>query len=94
MLFTSEGTINIRNRKWNDDFSPIDPAGPSLVSLNYSKAYLRHLVMTGENLGAQIASIHNLAFYLKLVEEAREKIRLGIFRKWKESMIKKLSVRL
>jgi queuine tRNA-ribosyltransferase len=94
MLFTSEGTINIRNRKWNDDFSPIDPAGPSLVSLNYSKAYLRHLVMTGENLGAQIASIHNLAFYLKLVEEAREKIRLGIFRKWKDSMIKRLSVRL
>lgn len=94
MLFTSEGTINMRNRKWNDDFSPIDPAGPSLVSLNYSKAYLRHLVMTGENLGAQIASIHNLAFYLKLVEEAREKIRLGIFRKWKDSMIKKLSVRL
>jgi len=94
MLFTSEGTINIRNRKWNDDFSPIDQAGPSLVSLNYSKAYLRHLVMTGENLGAQIASIHNLAFYLKLVEEAREKIRLGIFRKWKDLMIKKLSVRL
>jgi len=94
MLFTSEGTINIRNRKWNDDFSPLDPAGPSLVSLNYSKAYLRHLVMTGENLGAQIASIHNLAFYLKLVEKAREKIRLGIFRKWKDSMIKDLSVRL
>ncbi len=94
MLFTSEGTINIRNRKWNDDFSPIDPSGPSLVSLNYSKAYLRHLVMTGENLGAQIASIHNLAFYLKLVEEAREKIRLGIFRRWKNSMIKKLSVKL
>ena len=94
MLFTSEGTINIRNKKWNDDFSPIDPAGPSLVSLTYSKAYLRHLVMTGENLGAQIASIHNLAFYLKLVEEAREKIRLGIFRKWKDSMIKRLSVRL
>jgi queuine tRNA-ribosyltransferase len=94
MLFTSEGTINIRNKKWNDDFSPIDPAGPSLVSLTYSKAYLRHLVMTGENLGAQIASIHNLAFYLKLVEEAREKIRQGIFRKWKDSMIKKLSVRL
>jgi queuine tRNA-ribosyltransferase len=94
MLFTSEGTINMRNKKWIDDFSPIDPAGPSLVSLTYSKAYLRHLVMTGENLGAQIASIHNLAFYMKLVEEAREKIRLGIFRKWKDSMIKKLSVRL
>jgi queuine tRNA-ribosyltransferase len=94
MLFTSEGSINIRNKKWHDDFSPIDPAGPSLVSLTYSKAYLRHLVMAGENLGAQIASIHNLAFYLKLVEEAREKIRQGIFRQWKNSMIKKLSVRL
>ena len=94
MLFTSEGTINIRNKKWHDDFSPIDSSAPSFVSINYSKAYLRHLIMTGENLGAQIASIHNLAFYLKLVEEAREKIRLGIFRKWKDSMIRKLSVRL
>ena len=94
MLFTSEGTINIRNRKWIDDFSPIDATGPSHVSIAYSKAYLRHLIMTGENLGAQIASIHNLAFYLRLVEEAREKIKLGIFRQWKDSMIKKLSQRL
>jgi queuine tRNA-ribosyltransferase len=94
MLFTSEGTINIRNRKWIDDFSSIDPEGPSAVSLNYSKAYLRHLVMSGENLGAQIASIHNLAFYLKLVGEARKKIEEGNFRIWKDSMIKKLSERL
>jgi queuine tRNA-ribosyltransferase len=94
MLFTSEGTINIRNRKWIDDFSPIDPAGPSAVSLVYSKAYLRHLVISGENLGAQIASIHNLAFYLKLVEEARKKIDEGVFKKWKDIMIKKLSERL
>ncbi len=94
MLFTSEGTLNIRNRKWMDDFSPIDPEGPSAVSLFYSKAYLRHLVMAGENLGAQIASIHNLAFYLKLVDEARKKIQEGNFRKWKESMVKKLSERL
>jgi queuine tRNA-ribosyltransferase len=94
MLFTSEGTINIRNRKWIDDFSPVDPEGPSLVSLNYSKAYLRHLVMSGENLGAQIASIHNLAFYLKLVGEARKKIEEGDFGIWKSSMIKKLSERL
>ena len=94
MIFTGEGTINIRNKKWQDDFSPIDPSGPSFVSLNYSKAYLRHLVMAGENLGAQIASIHNLAFYLRLVGEAREKIREGIFRQWKNSMVKKLSVRL
>jgi len=94
MLFTSEGTINIRNRKWIDDFSPIDPEGPSAVSLCYSKAYLRHLVMSGENLGAQIASIHNLAFYLKLVEDARKKIEEGNFRKWKDTMVKKLSERL
>jgi len=94
MLFTSEGTLNIRNRKWMDDFSPIDPEGPSAVSLFYSKAYLRHLVIAGENLGAQIASIHNLAFYLKLVDEARKKIQEGNFRKWKESMVKKLSERL
>jgi len=94
MLFTSEGTINIRNRKWIDDLSPIDPEGPSAVSLCYSKAYLRHLVMAGENLGAQIASIHNLGFYLKLVTEARQKIEEGNFKKWKISMVKKLSERL
>jgi queuine tRNA-ribosyltransferase len=94
MLFTSEGTINIRNRKWIDDFSPVDPQGPSAVSLFYSKAYLRHLIISGENLGAQIASIHNLAFYLRLVAEARTKIIEGEFRIWKESMIKKLSERL
>jgi queuine tRNA-ribosyltransferase len=93
MLFTSEGTINIRNKKWSDDFSPIDANGPSDVSLKYSKAYLRHLVMSGENLGAQIASIHNLAFYLKLVNEARKKIEEGKFKIWKGSMIKKLSER-
>ncbi|MBK7133472.1 MAG: tRNA guanosine(34) transglycosylase Tgt [Bacteroidales bacterium] len=94
MLFTSEGTINIRNRKWIDDFSPIDPEGPSVVSLNYSKAYLRHLVMSGENLGAQIASIHNLAFYLRLVSQARKKIEEGDFGVWKSTMVKKLSERL
>jgi queuine tRNA-ribosyltransferase len=94
MLFTGEGTINIRNRKWMDDLSPIDSDGPSAVSLCYSKAYLRHLVMSGENLGAQIASIHNLAFYLKLVEEARNKIAEGNFKKWKSIMIKKVSERL
>jgi len=94
MLFTADGTINIRNRKWIDDFSPIDPDGPSEVSLMYSRAYLRHLVMSGENLGAQIASIHNLAFFLRLVGEARKKIEKGEFGKWKNSMIKKLSERL
>ena len=94
MLFTSEGTLNIRNRKWIDDFSPIDSEGSSVVSLCYSKAYLRHLVMSGENLGAQIASIHNLGFYLKLVSEARKKIEEGNFREWKKLMVKKLSERL
>jgi queuine tRNA-ribosyltransferase len=94
MLFTSEGTINIRNRKWIDDFSPIDPDSPSDASHVYSKAYLRHLVISGEHLGAQIASIHNLAFYLKLVHEARKNIEEGNFSKWKRIMVKKLSERL
>jgi len=94
MLFTSEGVINIRNRKWTDDFSPVDPDGPSAVSLKYSKAYLRHLVISGEILGAQIASIHNLAFYLRLMRDARKKIEEGKFKIWKDSMIKKLSERL
>jgi queuine tRNA-ribosyltransferase len=94
MLFTGEGTINIRNRKWINDFSAIDPENPSIVSRFYSKAYLRHLVISGENLGAQIASIHNLAFYLRLVNDARIKIEEGSFRKWKISMVKKLSERL
>lgn len=94
MLFTSEGTINIKNKKWAADFSPVDPAGPSSVSRYYSKAYLRHLVISGEILGSQIASIHNLAFYLELVAEARQKIEEGTFREWKGKMIKKVSERL
>jgi queuine tRNA-ribosyltransferase len=94
MLFTSEGIINIRNKKWNDDFSPVDPDGTSIVSRSYSKAYLRHLVISDEHLGAQIASIHNLSFYLKLVREARIKIEEGNFKVWKDSMVKKLSERL
>ncbi len=94
MLFTSEGIINIKNRQWMDDFSPIDPAGPSTVSVTYSKAYLRHLIISGEILGSQISSIHNLAFYLKLMGDAREKIEEGNFKTWKESMVKRLSERL
>ncbi len=94
MLFTNEGTINIRNRKWINDMTPIDPEVPSEVSAKYSKAYLRHLVMSGENLGAQIASIHNLAFYLRLVGESRKKIEEGEFKRWKDIMIRKLSERL
>jgi queuine tRNA-ribosyltransferase len=94
MLFTGEGIINIRNKRWTNDFSPIDPEGPSSVSLNYSKAYLRHLVISGEILGAQIASIHNLSFYMKLVTEARRKIEEGSFGKWKSAMVKKLAERV
>lgn len=94
MLFTGEGTINIRNKKWTDDLTPVDPTGPSRVSLQYSKAYLHHLVMSGEHLGAQIASIHNLAFYLKLVQQARLKIEEGEFGTWKDAMVKKVSERL
>jgi queuine tRNA-ribosyltransferase len=94
MLFTSQGIINIKNRRWIDDFSPIDPEGPSEVSIRYSKAYLRHLIISGEILGSQISSLHNLAFYLKLVSQARKMIEEGKFRKWKEAKVKKLSERL
>ena len=94
MLFTSEGIINIKNRKWIDDFSPIDPSAPSSVSILYSKAYLRHLIISGEILGSQISSIHNLAFYLRLVEEARRKIEEGNFKEWKNSITARLGERL
>lgn len=94
MLFTSEGIINIKNQKWEDDLSPIDPNGTSFVDNHYSKAYLRHLIVSKEILGAQIASIHNLSFYLSLVEQARNKIAEGTFLKWKNEMITKLAARL
>lgn len=94
MIFTSQGIINIRNRKWIDDFSPLDNECPSLVSKTYSKAYLRHLIISGEMLGAQIASMQNIAFYLYLVAQAREKIAEGSFLKWKNSVIKRYSGRL
>ncbi len=94
MLFTSEGIINIRNQKWKDDFSPIDIQVNSFVDEQYSKAYLRHLIISNEMLGAQIASIHNLAFYLWLVQSAREKIISGEFSTWKDQMLKKLPIRL
>ncbi len=94
MLFTSEGIINIRNRKWMNDFSAIDDKGPSSASLFYSKAYVRHLIIAGELLGAQICSIHNLAFYLWLVRESRIHILNGSFTEWKVSMIEKLGRRL
>jgi queuine tRNA-ribosyltransferase len=94
MLFTTEGIINIRNKKWEDDFSSIDPTLGTYVDTFYSKAYLRHLVHSKEILGAQIASIHNLTFYLWLVDQAREQIKAGTFYEWKEKMVKKLMTRL
>ena len=94
MLFTSEGIINIKNNKWKDVFLPIDAAANTFVDTYYSKAYLRHLFVAQERLGAQIASIHNLGFYLWLVNEAREKISDGSFSSWKDIMVKKLAYRL
>lgn len=94
MLFTSEGIINIRNEKWKDDFTPIDPAIGNYASSFYSKAYLRHLTISKEILAAQIASVHNLAFYLWLVKEARNHILAGDFASWKTQMVKKVSTRL
>lgn len=94
MLFTSEGLINIRNEKWKNDFSAIDPGIGGYVSTFYSKSYLRHLITSKEILGAQIASVHNLSFYLWLVGQAREQIFQGTFYPWKEKMVKKLMQRL
>jgi len=94
MIFTTEGIINIRNEKWKNDLSPIDPNLGGYVSTFYSKAYLRHLVKSAEMLGAQIASVHNLTFYLWLVNTAREKIISGEFLSWKKEMTKKLMQRL
>jgi queuine tRNA-ribosyltransferase len=94
MLFTSKGIINIRNEKWKNDFSPIDEDGITYVDTYYSKAYLRHLTISKEILAAQIASIHNLGFYLWLVGEARKHILEGTFKPWKDKMVKQLSHRL
>jgi len=94
MLYTQNGIMNMKNHQWKDDHSPLDPEGPSHVSRQYSKAYVRHLFVSGELLGAQIATIHNLCFYLWLVEEARKKIINGEFSNWKEQMVKKLMFRL
>ncbi len=94
MLFTRHGVMNMRNRKWFDDFSPIDPEGTSYVDTAYSKAYLHHLFKAGELLAMQIASIHNLAFYLWLTGEARRHILSGDFSTWKTCMVSQLSNRL
>ena len=94
MLFTTEGVINIKNKKWEKDFSPIDPLALSFVDKDYSKAYLRHLIKADEILGLQICSIHNLSFYLWLVKEARKHILEGDFLAWKAKTVKKVTTRL
>lgn len=94
MIFTSNGIINLKNEKWKNDFSPLDPEGTSFVDSQYSRAYLRHLFISGEMLGPMIASQHNLAFYLWLVDTAREKIKDGTFAVWKNEMVTKLSKRI
>ena len=94
MLFTANGTINIKNKKWSEDFSPIDEMGITWVDTEYSKAYLRHLFTVNELLGKQIATIHNLGFYMWLVREARKRILDGDFKSWKNMMIKNMDNRL
>jgi queuine tRNA-ribosyltransferase len=94
MIFTSQGILNMKNEKWKDDLSPLDPNIGGYVSTFYSKAYLRHLIVSGELLGGQIASIQNLTFYLWLVRQAREHIIAGDYRAWKDSMVKQVMQRL
>lgn len=94
LLFTENGTINIKNQKWSTDYSLIDEKSPCWVDTNYTKAYLRHLVKSGEYLGIQIATIHNLSFYLRLMKEARSRIIDGSFLSWKNKMVKQLNIRL
>ena len=94
MIFTSDGIINIKNEKWKSDFTLLDNSNYSFVDTDYTKAYLRHLFTVNEMLGKQIATIHNLSFYLWLVREARKKILEGDFRIWKEKMVRQLQIRL
>jgi len=94
MLFTSQGIINIRNEKWKKDFSPLDGNIEGYANNFYSKAYLRHLVISKEILGAQIASLNNLSFYLWLIRESRKRIIEGGFSEWKDSMVKTISRKL
>lgn len=94
MIFTMNGVMNLRNKKWEDDFEELDPLGTSYVDHAYSRAYVRHLIHAQEMLGLEILSIHNLAFYLQLVTEAREHILAGDFKAWKDSMIPRLMNRL
>ena len=94
MMFTSEGTINIKNKKWQNDFSPLDSFGYSYVDNDYSKAYVRHLFNVNEMLGKQIVSLHNLSFYLWLIREARKHILEGSYYGWKEKMVKNMQQRI
>ena len=94
MIFTSEGTINIKNKKWAEDFTPLDENGTSYVDSKYSKAYVRHLFTINEMLGKQITTLHNIRFYLWLMEKAREHLAAGTFTEWKNIMVKKLDRRL
>ena len=94
MLFTFDGIINIKNKKWKNDFTKIDSMGNKDFNNQYSKAYLRHLFMANEMLGRQIAAIHNLTFYNNLLKIAREKIIIGEFASWKNQIAKKLNSRI
>ena len=94
MIFTWNGIMNMRNEKWKDDFSPLDPCGTSFVDTTYTKAYVRHLFIAGEMFAGMVASEHNLAFYLDLVRQARSHIEAGDFAAWKDSVVPALSTRL
>jgi len=94
MLFTSEGTINMKNKKWATDYSSLDTNGTSFVDNTYTKAYLRHLFASNELLGKQIATLHNIRFYLWLMEQAQKQLEAGTFTTWKNQMVKKLDIRL
>ena len=94
MIFTWQGVMNLRNKKWEDDFTELDPCGTSWVDHAYSRAYVRHLIHAGEMLGLQILSIHNLAFYLDLVTQARQHILAGDFKAWKDETVRRITTRL
>lgn len=94
MIFTRNGVMNMRNKKWENDFSPLDPEGTSYVDHQYTRAYVRHLIHSQEMLGLEILSIHNLTFYLWLVTEARQHILLGDFTAWKKEMMPRIMQRL
>ncbi len=94
MIFTREGIMNMKNEKWKDDFTPLDPQGTTFADQRYSRAFVRHLFVSGEMLGPMIATIHNLGFYFDLMQQAREKIEQGVFLDWKNSVIDKLQQRI